>query len=367
MRGGIAWVLGGLLGTGSPAVLGRRRGQSMHTGTIVPNGGTVVRQGMKTLHTGTIVDGFPTVVPQGMLRMASHRNRRRDTDDSATRCQTPGIHTGANPNRRRSHPSQAAGPTHGRGRSLSWARPPGLSQRAAPPEPPRLCSVPADTEIAFDERGLVPCIVQDWRTGEVLTLAYMNAEALARTRETGEMHFFSRSRQRAVAQGRDLGQHPGGAGAALRLRRRRAARAGRAGRAGLPHRRAHLLSPRRARAAGAARGAAGARADDRRSAPRSGPTGSYTATLLADPARIGEKVAGGGRGGRARGARGVRRARRRGGGRRALPPGGAAAQPRPDASPTPSGCSMAVAAERTAAGVEPSLEEVARAGARRTT
>jgi phosphoribosyl-ATP pyrophosphohydrolase/phosphoribosyl-AMP cyclohydrolase len=52
-----------------------------------------------------------------------------------------------------------------------------------------------DEEIAFDERGLVPCIVQDWHSGEVLTLAYMNAEALAKTRETGEMHFFSRSRQ----------------------------------------------------------------------------------------------------------------------------------------------------------------------------
>ncbi len=49
-------------------------------------------------------------------------------------------------------------------------------------------------EIAFDERGLVPCIVQDWRTGEVLTLAYMNGEALERTRATGETHFFSRSR-----------------------------------------------------------------------------------------------------------------------------------------------------------------------------
>jgi phosphoribosyl-ATP pyrophosphohydrolase/phosphoribosyl-AMP cyclohydrolase len=48
--------------------------------------------------------------------------------------------------------------------------------------------------IRFDDRGLVPCIVQDARTGEVLTLAYMNAEALARTRETGETHFFSRSR-----------------------------------------------------------------------------------------------------------------------------------------------------------------------------
>jgi len=51
-----------------------------------------------------------------------------------------------------------------------------------------------DTDIAYDERGLAPCVVQDWRTGEVLTLAYLNAEALARTRETGEMHFWSRSR-----------------------------------------------------------------------------------------------------------------------------------------------------------------------------
>ena len=49
-------------------------------------------------------------------------------------------------------------------------------------------------EIAYDERGLVPCIVQDWRTGEVLTLAYMNEEALERTRATGETHFWSRSR-----------------------------------------------------------------------------------------------------------------------------------------------------------------------------
>ena len=52
-----------------------------------------------------------------------------------------------------------------------------------------------DSEVAFDERGLVPCVVQDWRTGEVLTLAYMNAESLRLTRETGETHFFSRSRE----------------------------------------------------------------------------------------------------------------------------------------------------------------------------
>jgi phosphoribosyl-AMP cyclohydrolase / phosphoribosyl-ATP pyrophosphohydrolase len=49
--------------------------------------------------------------------------------------------------------------------------------------------------IRFDERGLVPCVVQDWRTGEVLTLAYMNDEALTRTRRTGEVHLYSRSRR----------------------------------------------------------------------------------------------------------------------------------------------------------------------------
>ena len=51
-----------------------------------------------------------------------------------------------------------------------------------------------DAAIAYDEQGLVPCVVQDWRSGEVLTLAYMNAEALAATRRTGELHLWSRSR-----------------------------------------------------------------------------------------------------------------------------------------------------------------------------
>jgi phosphoribosyl-ATP pyrophosphohydrolase/phosphoribosyl-AMP cyclohydrolase len=59
--------------------------------------------------------------------------------------------------------------------------------------------------IAFDDRGLVPCIVQDWRTGEVLTLAYMNAEALERTRSTGEMHFWSRSRDELWHKGATSG------------------------------------------------------------------------------------------------------------------------------------------------------------------
>ncbi len=49
-------------------------------------------------------------------------------------------------------------------------------------------------DVRFDDRGLVPCVIQDWRTGEVLTLAYMNEEALRLSRETGELHLWSRSR-----------------------------------------------------------------------------------------------------------------------------------------------------------------------------
>jgi phosphoribosyl-AMP cyclohydrolase / phosphoribosyl-ATP pyrophosphohydrolase len=60
-------------------------------------------------------------------------------------------------------------------------------------------------EIAFDERGLAPCVIQDWRSGEVLTLAYMNAEALARTRETGELHLWSRSRDELWRKGATSG------------------------------------------------------------------------------------------------------------------------------------------------------------------
>jgi phosphoribosyl-AMP cyclohydrolase / phosphoribosyl-ATP pyrophosphohydrolase len=49
-------------------------------------------------------------------------------------------------------------------------------------------------EPAYDERGLVPCVVQDAEAGTVLMLAWMNAEALRLTRETGVVHFWSRSR-----------------------------------------------------------------------------------------------------------------------------------------------------------------------------
>ncbi len=48
-------------------------------------------------------------------------------------------------------------------------------------------------------------MVQDWRTGEVLTVAYMNAESLALTRQTGEMHFYSRSRQELWRKGESSG------------------------------------------------------------------------------------------------------------------------------------------------------------------
>jgi phosphoribosyl-AMP cyclohydrolase len=47
----------------------------------------------------------------------------------------------------------------------------------------------------FDEQGLLPAVTTDADTGEVLMVGYMNAEALARTIETGEAHYFSRSRQ----------------------------------------------------------------------------------------------------------------------------------------------------------------------------
>jgi phosphoribosyl-AMP cyclohydrolase / phosphoribosyl-ATP pyrophosphohydrolase len=62
-----------------------------------------------------------------------------------------------------------------------------------------------DGDIAYDERGLVPCVIQDWRTGEVLTLAYMNALALERTRETGELHLWSRSRDELWHKGATSG------------------------------------------------------------------------------------------------------------------------------------------------------------------
>jgi phosphoribosyl-AMP cyclohydrolase len=47
----------------------------------------------------------------------------------------------------------------------------------------------------FDEHGLIPAVTTDFGTGELLMVGYMNAEALTRTIETGEAHYYSRSRQ----------------------------------------------------------------------------------------------------------------------------------------------------------------------------
>ena len=71
------------------------------------------------------------------------------------------------------------------------------------PQPP-----PADNLIAglkFDANGLVPAIVQDHRSGEVLMMAWMNRDALNKTLQTGKTHFFSRSRNRLWLKGESSG------------------------------------------------------------------------------------------------------------------------------------------------------------------
>jgi phosphoribosyl-AMP cyclohydrolase / phosphoribosyl-ATP pyrophosphohydrolase len=60
-------------------------------------------------------------------------------------------------------------------------------------------------QVRFDEQGLVPCVVQDAASGEVLTLAYANEESLQLTVETGEVHFYSRSRERIWRKGEESG------------------------------------------------------------------------------------------------------------------------------------------------------------------
>jgi phosphoribosyl-ATP pyrophosphohydrolase/phosphoribosyl-AMP cyclohydrolase len=61
------------------------------------------------------------------------------------------------------------------------------------------------SELTFDERGLIPVVAQDSRTGEVLTLAYANEESLRLTVETGELHFYSRSREEIWRKGETSG------------------------------------------------------------------------------------------------------------------------------------------------------------------
>ena len=60
-------------------------------------------------------------------------------------------------------------------------------------------------ELKFDERGLIPAVVQDWRSGEVLTLAYMNRESLEISLCEGRTCFWSRSRQELWRKGETSG------------------------------------------------------------------------------------------------------------------------------------------------------------------
>lgn len=62
-----------------------------------------------------------------------------------------------------------------------------------------------DSEIQFDTNGLIPAIVQDANTNEVLMLAYMNRRALELTQQTGETHFWSRSRNKLWHKGATSG------------------------------------------------------------------------------------------------------------------------------------------------------------------
>jgi phosphoribosyl-AMP cyclohydrolase len=63
----------------------------------------------------------------------------------------------------------------------------------------------ADFPLIYDERGLIPAIVQDAATNQVLMMAYMNAESLRLTHSTGETHFWSRSRQEIWHKGATSG------------------------------------------------------------------------------------------------------------------------------------------------------------------
>ena len=166
-------------------------------------------------------------------------------------------------------------------------------------------------QIALDANGLVPCVTQDWATGEVLTLAYMNREALERTLESGEMHFWSRSRQELWHKGETSGnvqrlrslRYDCDADALLALVEPHGPC--------LPHRRAHLLSPadRRRRRSPRTRRCPRSRARS----PRAAATCRRAATRR-ELFRAGQRPdrregRGGGRGGRARGPGGDRRAR----------------------------------------------------------
>lgn len=64
---------------------------------------------------------------------------------------------------------------------------------------------PQLTGLKFDEHGLIPAIIQDAATGEVLMMAWMNRDALQKTVDTGLAHFFSRSRNKLWLKGESSG------------------------------------------------------------------------------------------------------------------------------------------------------------------
>src|SRR3989304_1637361 len=59
--------------------------------------------------------------------------------------------------------------------------------------------------LKYDSNGLIPVIIQDWKNGDVLMLAYMNEESLNKTIETGFTHFWSRSRNKLWKKGETSG------------------------------------------------------------------------------------------------------------------------------------------------------------------
>jgi phosphoribosyl-ATP pyrophosphohydrolase/phosphoribosyl-AMP cyclohydrolase len=146
-----------------------------------------------------------------------------------------------------------------------------------------------DAEISYDERGLVPCVIQDWHTGEVLSMAYMNERALERTRATGELHLWSRSREELWRKGATSGNIQ--TVRALRLDCdsdtllalvEPAGPACHTGERTCFHR-GELEPPAPHEMLPALERTLRARATER-------PAGSYTVELLDDPQRIGEKV-----------------------------------------------------------------------------
>jgi phosphoribosyl-AMP cyclohydrolase / phosphoribosyl-ATP pyrophosphohydrolase len=65
--------------------------------------------------------------------------------------------------------------------------------------------IPMEEQIKWDERGLVPVVAQDFRTKDVLMVAYMNQEAFDLTLKTNKAHYFSRSRNKLWLKGETSG------------------------------------------------------------------------------------------------------------------------------------------------------------------